>query len=341
MNTLLSHPAIKRWDPRSHRLVRMGVPLSPALNPFAAEGVEIRPAFLYVDTFNSKAPVAYELVVDGIRSGKITPETTVGIASSGNTGLGAGMFCKALGLKCEIVMQSDAPASKINAVRALGNPVDVVLLNKGTVEYAREKGKQPGFYDSDQYGNMANLIAQSTYLAPQLWEANNDRIDVVVAPGGTLGTAGGLKKFASEHGKATKVILALCADGEEVPGARDRQRIERDVTIAKPEDFFYCGCAGRHDSFLASHAMLSEAEWTPGGPSSGLSLFVALCFIQKHLDEKTLDQLRGSDGRIRVVFLCPDDCRPYSDLYLSTLKFSELSSTTASERLYTAVRGTC
>lgn len=326
MNKLLNLEMLARWNPSRRKLVHVGEPLSPALNMFFDHGVDILPAFLYSETFNSKVSVAYKLVLEGIRRGDITPETTVLIASSGNTGLGVAMFCKALGIKSEVVMQADVPATKVNTIRALGYPITVTLLNEGTVAYARKKGAEPGYFNADQYGDRSNIDAQCEYIAPQLWHGIG-HADVVITAGGTLGTAGGLKKSADEFELTTKVGIGICADGQEIPAARTRAKILREVTIASPDDFFYCGTAGRHEAFLASYAMFQEVEWLAGGPTSGLALFVALSFLQKHLDAKTLDQFRGPNGRVRLVFLCPDDYRPYADLYLSTLNFAEFSST--------------
>ncbi|HWP61220.1 MAG TPA: pyridoxal-phosphate dependent enzyme [Candidatus Paceibacterota bacterium] len=315
--------------PHFQQLVRLGEPLSRRINIFAnkRDRVDIVPAFLFGDTFNSKAPVAYELLREGVMSGAITPNTTVVCASSGNTGLNVALHCAAMNLKCEIVMQTDTPPSKVGLISALGRRIKVELVNSGTVQYARERGKLRGFYDTDQYGRRANRIAQGTYMAPQLFAASarlnetygaQTNIDIIVAPGGTLGTAGGLLDFV-QKGYPTTVVPALCADGEEVPGARDPARIKRDVTIGSLDEFTYWRQAGRYDSFLASYAMFHDVGYTPGGPTSGLALCVALRFIAEHKRAGTLDQFRGPNGRIQVVFLCPDDFRAYVDLYRSVL----------------------
>lgn len=320
MTNMLSHRGLELLDPSRRQLVDMERPLPPDLNPFDADGVIITPARLFGGVNNSKTTVAFNLIFDGIKKGKITPETTVLAASSGNTGLGVAGVCKILNLHCEIVMQNDTPAAKVGAITALGSPIDVTLLTSGTVEYARRKGREPGFYDTDQYGNQANLEAQYTYLAPQLWRLNPAGIDILVAPGGTLGTAGGLKRFATEREFSTKFILALCAPGHEVPGARDLARIERDVRGITVDEFDGWLCGTRYDSFLASYAMFSRIPWMVGGPTSGLAFLVALRFIRQHKDGGTLDQFRNKeDGKVHAVFLCPDSSYPYTDLYRSVL----------------------
>lgn len=312
----LKHPVLERLNPARRKLVRMGSPLR-ALNPHESDGVIITPGFMYGDMFNSKTSVAYKLVAEKILSGEITPDTKIVAASSGNTGLGIAQICKSMGIPCEIVMQNDTPAPKVGIISALGHPINTVLISSGTVEYARERGKQPGWCNLDQYADVLNLLSQYEYFAPMLF--HHRRIDLIVAPGGTLGTAAGLAKFIREHELSTKIVLALCADGHEIPGARDKARVKRDVTIASVEDFEYQMTATRHEAFLASYAMFAEVDWTPGGPTSGLALSVALRFLQKHKEAGSLDTFQGPDEKINVVFLCPDDYRLYGDLYRSTL----------------------
>jgi cysteine synthase len=304
----------------------MAPPLSEKANPFTEDNVVITPALLYADTFNSKAPVAYQLVYDGIANGDITPETTVVVASSGNTGLGVAQLCKTLGLKCLVIMQTDTPALKQGAIGMLGDPVEISLINSGTVARARELGLQAGYYDTDQYARSGNLEAQNRYLAPQLWGSRRENIDVLVASGGTLGTIGGLQKYARDWQRTTKFIVALCDDGEEVPGARDEARITRDVKGISVNDFDGKLYGSRYESFLASAVLVPEIPWMPGGPTSGLAFLSTLRYINRHKKAGTLDSLRGIDGKVQVVFICPDDYRLYADLYRSVLHAEDFRS---------------
>src|SRR5581483_5046315 len=270
--------------------------------------------------------MAYELLKEKVFSGKITPETKLCVPSSGNTGLGIAGICKALGLKCEIVMSNDTPAPKVGSISALGHPVDVTLLSSGTVQYAREKSSRPGWDTIDQYSEPKNFMAQFTYLAPQLWTASDARIDILIVPGGTLGTAAGFRLFFLTNNLPTTLVLAICADGQEIPGARDEKRIGQDVTIAKVSEFEHVMTATRYQAFFASYMMFGGVDWMPGGPTSGLSLFAALKFLQKHKIAGTLEQFRRSNEKIRVIFLCPDDYRLYGDLYRSTVNTDDFAS---------------
>ena len=275
---------LRRLDPSKQRLVRMTRELPQLLNPFIKDGVAMKGALLYGETFNSKVQVAYQMILKGIESGQIIKSTTLIAASSGNTGLGVAQICKMLGLKCRIIMSNDVPAQKVGLITAMGDPIEVVLhtsKTESTVERARREGALDGNFDTDQYANPANIEAQYTHLAPQLWKVNKNDIDVVVVASGTLGTAGGIKRYIDEHAFSTKTVLAVCAPNEEVPGARTKDSIRRDVTTASLHDFKYIECGERYQSFLGSYALQAVVPLTPPGPTSGLALVGALRFIRK------------------------------------------------------------
>jgi len=305
------------------KLVRMTGELPASLNPYIDDGVVFKAAMLYGETFNSKVQVGYEMLWEGIASGKITELTTVIAASSGNTGLGLALLCKLLGLKCRIIVANDVPSSKVGLITALGSPIEVVLhtsKDESTVTRARREGLGDGCFDTDQYANPANLDAQCKYLAPQLWATNQEGINIVVVASGTLGTAGGIKRYVEKRDLGATVVLAVCAPDEEVPGARTKESIRRDVKTARLEDFLHIEMGERYQSFLASYALQAIAPLTPPGPTSGLAFLGALRFVDRIRGAGVLDQFRGSDNIVRVVFLCPDDYRLYSDLYRSELK---------------------
>lgn len=310
---------LEKIHPSRLQIVRMTPELPPSLNIFHSDGVVMRGAMLYGETFN-KAPIAFKLVKDGIEVGEIREDTIVICASSGQTGLGVALLCKLLGLKCVIIMGNDVPSPKVNAIAALGFPIDVELVStEDTVARARRLGRSPGHYDTDQYARRANVQAQRDYMAPQLFKAHGGRIDLVFAAGGTLGTSTGICRYAEKHRCKTKVIPGICADGEEVPGARTQASIERDVTIASLKDFSDCMKIGRYTAFLSSYALFPVVPWTPPGPTSGLAFASALKFLLKHKIAGTLDQFRGSDDKIYVVFMCPDGSEKYLDLYKGEL----------------------
>ncbi len=318
----VNHPFWKKSDPIGARLVRV-FDVPEEHNPFAKEDVALRVAAGFGEAPFHKWAMAREGIFEGVRNGRIAPDTIIVEATSGNTGHAMATVCTALGLHFVAVVNKDVPGSKTSIIRALGEHVSVQapLPGETTVECARRLGSQPGWYNPDQYAGEWNPRAHEQYLAPQIFEQTP--VSVFVAPGGTMGTVLGVDRYARAHGKHTKVIPVMCEEGQEVPAARTLSRVKKDIRIPwdkelKEEDIRF---GTRRESFA-----LSFFSWrflpVQIGPSSGLALAGALTFLQEQKIAGTLDQFREPSGKIVVVVFAPDDYRPYADLYLGENLYS-------------------
>jgi hypothetical protein len=328
---LLDHPFWAATNPENCRLVRISEPFPDTFNPFAGDGVTIRAAGVPGEMEHSKTYLGREGLLDGIRSGAIRSDTIVHEATSGNTGHSMAKAANALGIQFCAHIPGDTPQEKINAMRVFGRYVLPELHfdpAESTVEKARRLGAQPGHYNPDQYGGRWNPDAHKRYLAPQLWRQARD-ISLLFVPGGTMGTAMGLASHARENGLATHVVPVMVDRGQEVPGARNRQRIDRDVRLdwraLFAEDAVEYG--PRHESFFLSFL---SWQFVPQslGPSFGLGLYGAFARLWKHKSAGTLDRYRDAAGQVHVVVFGPDDSRLYSQLYLAELSLDELSART-------------
>jgi len=326
---LLDHPFWPATDPDRFRLVRLSSPFPEAFNPFAREGVKIFAAGVPGEMEHSKTYVGREGILEGVRNGAIRRDTIVHEATSGNTGQSMAKAANALGIRFCAHIPGDTPQEKINAMRVFGRYVSPELHfdpSESTVEKARRLGAQAGHYNPDQYAGEWNPAAHKRYLAPQIFRQAED-VALLFAPAGTMGTALGLAKYAREQGHRTQVIPVMVQGHEEVPGARNRGRIERDVRLDWRSSFADSGIeyAPRHESFFLSFL---SWQFVPQslGPSFGLALCGAFARLWKLKQQKALDQLRDENGNIRVVVFGPDDSRLYSQIYLAELSFEELSA---------------
>jgi cysteine synthase len=266
-------------------------------------------------------------MLDGIRSMRIAPGTTIVEATSGNTGFALAMFCNALGLSFVPVIPGDVPSTKVDAIRAFGNGVSPMIHHSKevtTVERARELGRQWGWYNPDQYAGAWNEQAHYHYLAPQLFSEVTPSL--LFVPGGTMGTCLGLERYVREKHLPTKIVPVMCAPGEAVPAARTLARVKRDVQNGWPDVFDEADIAygSRHAAFLASFQSWREVP-VQIGPSSGLALASAFGVIEQRLSAGTLDELRSDAGTVEVVVFCPDDARQYLHLYFGELTQEEFS----------------
>lgn len=315
--SLLEHPFWKATDPAQMRLVRV-FELPDEANPFAADGVVIKIAGASGETPYHKWPMAREGILDGIRKGLITPDTTVVEATSGNTGHAMATICTNLGLRFVAVVAKDTPGPKIDIIRALGDHVSVQMPDSGetTAECARRLGAQEGWYNPDQYSGEWNPRSHKEYLAPQLFKQTP--ISVFATPGGTMGTCLGIARYVQENNRRTKVIPVMCAEGQEVPAARTLSRVKKDIRLPWQEYFKETDIqfGTRTASFALSFLSWRYVPTVQLGPSFGLAFVGMLKFLREQKAAGMLDQFREDDGNIYAVVFGPDDYRPYNNLYL-------------------------
>jgi len=323
--SLAQHPFFAATDPRNSRLVRVSAPFPDWLNPFRHDGVTLRAAAIPGEVEHSKSYMARELVLGSISDGLISQHTIVKEATSGNTGHGIAKICKALGIRCQLIMPAGTARGKTNAISVMGAGVEVVLHSdpgETPVERARREGAQDGCCNLDQYANWRNPWAQKSHLAPQLFAAAGT-VSVVSVASGTMGTCMGLKQYVDEHDLPTRVLPVLLAEHHEVPGARPLSKVQQDIKLPWQKLFTLddIELGTRHPSFLLAYYSWRVLPQMLG-PSFGLAFQGALRRIQREKFAGTLDALR-IDGEINVVLIGADTYLPYLDLFLGETQSDE------------------
>lgn len=157
-----------------------------------------------------KDRAAKEIILDGIKEGKINKDTLIIEATSGNTGISLAMICASLNLKCKIVMPENSSKERILMMKAYG--ADVILTPaslgmKGSVDKAEELTKTyKNFFKSDQFNNLSNFDAHYKYTGKEIYDGLNGKIDVFIDGFGTGGTLSGVGKYLKEKNSEIKVI---------------------------------------------------------------------------------------------------------------------------------------
>jgi cysteine synthase len=323
--SLARHPFFEATDPTKSKVVRISAPFPKWLNPFWADGVSIRAAAIPGEIEHSKSYMARELLLGPISEGLITQRTVVKEATSGNTGHGIAKICKALGIRCQLIMPAGTARSKINAISVMGGGVEVVLHSdpdETPVARARREGAQEGCYNLDQYGSWRNPWAHKTYLARQLF-ADAGEVSLVSVASGTMGTCMGLKQYADENGLPTRILPVLLEENQEVPGARPMSKVQKDVRLPwqkafTPDDI---EVGTRHPSFLLAYYSWRVLPQMLG-PSFGLAFQGALRRIHREKLAGRLDALRVQ-SRIEVIIVGADSYLPYLDLFLGETQSDE------------------
>ena len=144
------------------------------------------------------------------RDGKLTRDSIIVEASSGNTGIGLALVGRLKGYRVRIVMPESMSEERKKLIVALGaelilTPADEAI--EGAVRKARQlAAEDKRVYIPDQFGNPDNPRTHYEQTAPELWRQMAGEIDAFVAGVGSGGTLQGIGRFLREHKPDARIV---------------------------------------------------------------------------------------------------------------------------------------
>lgn len=136
---------------------------------------------------------ALRMILEGERSGALTPEKTIIDATSGNTGIAYAMIGAALGYRVQLCLPKNASDERKAILSAFG--ASLVLTNPlngadgAILEARRQVAANPDqFFYPDQYNNAANWQAHFDTTGAEILGQTEGRITHFVTGLGTSGT---------------------------------------------------------------------------------------------------------------------------------------------------------
>ncbi len=275
-----------------------------------------------LESFNpagsAKDRIAKAMLETAQREGKLDDETVLIEPTSGNTGIALSALAAARGNRVIIVMPETMSIERRILMRAYGAEVVLTEGSKGmagAIAKAEELAKEyPNSLIAGQFTNPANPAAHEATTGPEIWQATDGKVDILVAGVGTGGTLSGAGKYLKSKNPDIKIVAVEPADspvlskGENgphgiqgigagfVPDTLDTSIYDEVLTVRT------------EDAFDAARELAAK-EGVLAGISSGAALSAA----------KIVAQRPENEGKMIVVVL-PDT----GERYLSSDLFSHL-----------------
>ncbi len=173
-----------------------------------------------------KDRIALYMIEQAEKAGALTSGKTVIEPTSGNTGIGIALVCRAKGYDAVIVMPETMSMERRQMLIALGAKVllsDGAKGMDGAEELAQEiAAKNPDkYFMPNQFANQANVLAHYETTAPEIWRDTDGKVTHLVAGMGTTGTLMGISKRLKEYNPAVKIIGVQPEVGTAIQGLKD------------------------------------------------------------------------------------------------------------------------
>lgn len=159
-----------------------------------------------------KDRAARSMIMEGIRSGKLSKDKTILDATSGSTGIAYAMLGAELGYKVLLCMPANVSTERKRMIRAYGgqiietNPLEGA---DGAFARARELQREhpERYFYPDQYDNEWNWRAHYETTGVEIWRQTEGRVTHFVAGAGTSGTFMGTTRRLKTYNPSIKSIL--------------------------------------------------------------------------------------------------------------------------------------
>jgi cysteine synthase B len=226
-----------------------------------------------------KDRAALSMILEGERSGKLRPGTTILDATSGNTGIAYAMIGASRGYAVKVCLPKNASPARKRILRSYGVEIvetDPMLSTDGAQLIAREifAGDREKYFYPDQYNNDANWLAHYETTANEIWEQTERRVTHFVTGLGTSGTFVGVTRRLRELNPRLKSIAVQPESplhGLEglkhmataiTPGIFDETLVTETLEVSTEDALLMTSKLARQEGLLV-------------GPSSGANVFAA------------------------------------------------------------------
>jgi len=191
--------------------------------------------------YSVKCRIGAAMIWEAEKQGLLKPGMAVVEPTSGNTGIALAFVCASRGYDITLVMPDTMSLERRKVLKALGAKLVLTDGTKGmpaAIAKAEEIVAQDPdhYYLPQQFKNPANPAIHEQTTGPEIWDATDGQIDVLISGVGTGGTITGISRYIKNScGKdivtvaveptASPVITQAMAGEDLTPGPHKIQGI--------------------------------------------------------------------------------------------------------------------